>query len=92
MSQSNEPEFFVDATGRSTPERRKNPVLRELLDELLSHVRVLARDAPMIPPVTLESTRHRVEWLADEIWDAATHAVDGGEHGDAPPPRTPNTG
>jgi len=71
-----EPDFFVDATGHSAPERRKNPVLRELLDELLTHVRVLAREAPVLPPDTLESTRHRVEWLADEIWDAATHTAE----------------
>jgi hypothetical protein len=79
-----EPDFFVDATGRSAPERRKNPVLRELLDELLSHVRVLSREAPVLPPDTLETTRHRVEWLADEIWDAATHAAEGD-----PAPRKP---
>lgn len=69
-----EPEFFVDATGRSTPERRKNPVLRDLLDELLAHVRTLARETPQLPADELRRTRARVEWLADEIWDAATHA------------------
>jgi hypothetical protein len=71
-----EPEFFVDATGRSAPERRKNPVLRELLDEMLAHVRLLAVETPNLDSEQLDQTRRRVEWLADEIWDAATHAAE----------------
>ncbi len=71
-----EPEFFVDATGRSAPERRKNPVLRELLDEMLAHVRLLAVESPNLDSEQLDQTRRRVEWLADEIWDAATHAAE----------------
>ena len=53
-------------------ERRQNQSLRELLDDLLDHVRELARNAPTAGPDELEYAQQRLEWLADEIWRAAT--------------------
>jgi hypothetical protein len=53
-------------------ERRQNQTLRELLDDLLDHVRELARTAPTASPEELDYAQQRLEWLADEIWRAAT--------------------
>lgn len=53
-------------------ERRQNRTLRELLDDMLDHVRELARNAPTAKPDELDYAQQRLEWLADEIWRAAT--------------------
>jgi hypothetical protein len=53
-------------TGR---ERRTNAELRELLDEMIVHVRDLARRAAELNAPELEYAQERLEWLADEIWD-----------------------
>lgn len=50
------------------PERRRNPELRDLLDELLALVRHLSNRVDALPPTELEYARQRLEWLADEIW------------------------
>lgn len=49
-------------------ERRRNPELRELLDELLAHVRSLARNAHDLGDQQRAYAQQRLEWLADEIW------------------------
>ena len=59
-------------------ERRANRPLREVLDDLLSHTRDVARRAKAMTAVELDYAQQRLEWLADEVWRAAT----GGE----PPP------
>ncbi len=59
-------------------ERRSNRPLREVLDDLLSHTRDVARRAKAMTAVELDYAQQRLEWLADEVWRAAT----GGE----PPP------
>lgn len=51
-------------------ERRRNPELREVLDELVDHVRRLAHDVPTMAPSELEYAQERLEWLADEVWRA----------------------
>ena len=71
------------APGRSSsspaaPERRQNRPLREVLDELLSHAREIARRAKSMTPAELDYAQQRLEWLADEVWRAAT--------GEATPP------
>ncbi len=57
-------------------ERRRNLTLRELLDELLLHVRAVARRSPTMSPQELEYAQQRLEWLADEIWRSATSGED----------------
>jgi hypothetical protein len=60
------------------PERRRNRPLREVLDELLSHAREIARRAKSMTPAELDYAQQRLEWLADEVWRVAT--------GEAAPP------
>jgi hypothetical protein len=59
-------------------ERRTNRPLREVLDELLSHAREIARRAKAMTPAELDYAQQRLEWLADEVWRVAT--------GEATPP------
>ena len=60
------------------PERRHNRPLREVLDELLSHTRDIARRAKTMTPAELDYAQQRLEWLADEVWRLST--------GEASPP------
>ena len=53
-------------------ERRRNRPLREVLDELLSHTRVIARRAKTMTPAELDYAQQRLEWLADEVWRLST--------------------
>jgi hypothetical protein len=62
----------------SGTERRRNRPLREVLDELLSHTRDIARRAKTMTPAELDYAQQRLEWLADEVWRVAT--------GEATPP------
>jgi hypothetical protein len=62
----------------AVPERRQNRPLREVLDELLSHAREIARRAKSMSPAELNYAQQRLEWLADEVWRVAT--------GEATPP------
>ena len=56
---------------KAPPERRNNPTLREVLDELVTHVREVSRRAPQMTPDELEYAQQRLEWLADEVWRMA---------------------
>ncbi len=49
-------------------ERRRDLAMRELLDELLQHVRNIAAHGRTMPQADLEYAQDRLEWLADEIW------------------------
>ena len=60
------------------PERRHTRPLREVLDELLSHTRDIARRAKTMTPAELDYAQQRLEWLADEVWRLST--------GEASPP------
>jgi hypothetical protein len=63
----------VSPRGRKAPpERRANRPLREVLDELLSHTRDVARRAKAMTPAELDYAQQRLEWLADEVWRVAT--------------------
>ena len=55
-------------------ERRVNRELREVLDELVEHVRYVARNVQTMSKQDLEYAEERLEWLADEVWRAATDA------------------
>jgi hypothetical protein len=58
--------------GRTASERRANLELRESLDELVQHVRVVARTLETMTPQEIEYAQERLEWLADEVWRVAT--------------------
>jgi hypothetical protein len=53
-------------------ERRHNPSLREALDDLISHTRLITRRAKEMTPEELDYAQQRLEWLADEVWRLAT--------------------
>lgn len=55
----------------SEPERRVHSALREALDELLQHVRVVRRTMLTMSPQELDHAQDRLEWLADEVWRIA---------------------
>ena len=55
-------------------ERRVNRELREVLDELVEHVRYVARNVQAMSKQDLEYAEERLEWLAAEVWRAATDA------------------
>ena len=57
---------------RKTLERRHNRPLREVLDDLLTHAREIARRAKEMSPAELDYAQQRLEWLADEVWRTAT--------------------
>jgi hypothetical protein len=49
-------------------ERRQNHALREILDELLAHVREVAQRGSDMSTHDIEYSQQRLEWLADEVW------------------------
>lgn len=53
-------------------ERRRNPSLREIVDELLEHARDVARRSRTMTPEELSYAQQRLQWLADEVWRVAT--------------------
>ena len=55
----------------SRSERRSNRGLREVLDELVEHVRYVARNVRTMSPQDLEYAEERLEWLAEEVWRVA---------------------
>lgn len=57
-------------------ERRRFVALREVLDELISFVRQVSRNAPTMSEEELEYAQQRLEWLADEVWRLV---LEGGE-------------
>lgn len=59
------------ARSASTPERRKNRALREVLDDLVEHVRLIARTVQTMTPEEVAYAQERLEWLADEVWRTA---------------------
>jgi hypothetical protein len=63
---------------QSNSERRNNRDLREVLDELVEHVRYVARNVGALSRQDLEYAEERLEWLADEVWRSATGGRDRG--------------
>jgi len=57
-------------------DRRTNLGLREALDELVQHVRVVARTLDTMTPPELAFAQERLEWLADEVWRIALEGED----------------
>ncbi len=62
---------------RSKPERRANRELREVLDELVTHVRHVARNVRTMSKADLEYAEERLEWLAEEVWRATLEGEKG---------------
>ena len=60
------------ASASPPEERRRNRPLREVLDELISHTRDIARRAKTMTPAELDYAQQRLEWLADEVWRLST--------------------
>jgi len=56
-------------------DRRVNRELREVLDELVEHVRYVARNVQTMSKQDLEYAEERLEWLADEVWRTATDTL-----------------
>ncbi len=53
----------------STPEeRRQNLALREVVNELVDHVRWISQNLRGLSPMEIEHAQDRLEWLADEVW------------------------
>jgi hypothetical protein len=59
-------------SARARAERRHNRPLREVLDDLIGHARDIARRANAMTPAELAYAEQRLEWLAEEVWRAAT--------------------
>ncbi len=55
---------------KDSPERRKNATLREIMDEMIQHVRDIAQRSPEMSADEIEYAQQRLEWLADEVWRA----------------------
>ncbi len=60
----------------SADERRANRELREVLDELVEHVRYVARNIRTMPKEDITYAEERLEWLAEEVWRAAIEGQD----------------
>jgi hypothetical protein len=60
----------------ATPERRRNRVLREVLDDLVEHVRLITRTVQTMTPEEVTYAQERLEWLADEVWRTALEPSD----------------
>ncbi len=52
-------------------ERRSNFALRDILNDLIEHVRAIAGHASEMPAAEIEYAQRRLEWLADEAWRLA---------------------
>jgi len=61
---------------RGNGDRRERIELRELLDELVVHIRTLTREHRTMAPEEIHYAQQRLEWLADEIWRSAIKGVD----------------
>lgn len=58
------------STSTSSPdeERRTRVGLREVLNELVEHVRWLSGNLHQLSADQLDYAQDRLEWLADEVW------------------------
>jgi hypothetical protein len=68
-----------DSVSPTPNERRVNHVLREVLDELIDHVRTLSNRRGELSEKEIEYAQERLQWLADEVWQLALRGEpDGG--------------
>jgi hypothetical protein len=64
------------STASGKGDRRYNHALREVLDELIQHVRFISRSRDTLPTHELLRAQERLEWLADEVWRLTMEADD----------------
>jgi hypothetical protein len=62
---------------KAKAERRANPGLREVLDELVAHVRHVTKDVKTMSQQDLDYAQERLGWLAEEVWRAALEGHEG---------------
>lgn len=62
---------MADVESPSPDDRRVNHVLREVLDELIDHVRDLSNRRKELSQQDIEDAQERLQWLADEVWHLA---------------------
>ena len=65
-----------EGAGPAPTERRANHVLREVLDELIEHVRGVSSRGGELSEEEIEYGQQRLEWLADEVWRLALKGED----------------
>ncbi len=58
---------MAGAQSASQDERRANHALREVLDELIDHVRDLSKRRDKLTQDEVEYFQERLQWLTDEI-------------------------
>ena len=68
------------SAGSTAPEddRRHNLALREVVNELVDHVRSISGKLGHLSSDELEYNQERLEWLADEIWRLTVERHAGG--------------
>ena len=67
---------YSDSLSDETPpvdpsDRRRRPTLREVLDELIDHVRGVARNSRSMSEEEFDYAQQRLIWLAEEVWRLA---------------------
>ena len=67
---------MAEGTRSAPTERRENHVLREVLDELINHVRGISSRGGDLSDEEIEYAQQRLEWLADEVWQLALKGED----------------
>jgi len=70
---------MAEGTSSAPAERRANHVLREVLDELIDHVRGISSRGGELSDEQIEYAQQRLEWLADEVWQLALKGDEAGE-------------
>lgn len=67
---------MADSAKPSPSERRVKLVLREVLDELIDHVRDLSNRRDELSAEEIDYAQQRLQWLADEVWQLALEGED----------------
>ena len=70
---------MAHAANQSPSERRVKLVLREVLDELIDHVKDLSNRRGELSAEEIDYAQQRLQWLADEVWQLALGGEDGKE-------------
>lgn len=68
---SGKPSRSVAPPGAATPtssDRRSNLGLREIVNDLVEHVRWISQNLSEMSSEELDYAQERLEWLADEVW------------------------
>lgn len=61
-----------DSTGSGTEERRRNPLLRMLIDEMLEQVREINRHATAWTPEERQQAEAQLQRIMEQVRGAAT--------------------